>query len=194
VTQAQGQDGQQGQQGGQQGGDGQQSQQGQQGQQGGGTPPLNFDAWLGSQDETVRGLIDSHTKGLKGALESERTQRKDFEKQLRDAAGKLEKGSEAEKQVTALADQVKSANGRADFYEAASAAGCTNLKLAWLAVQQDADLTDSKGNVRMDALKTAFPELFKSAAPRVPGNAGSGAGQGNAAPNMNAIIRQAAGR
>lgn len=162
-------------------------------QAGGGTPP-DFDGWIAGQDETVKGLIDGHTKGLKGALESERTQRKDFERQLRDVLPKLEKGSEAEKQVTTLADKAASESRRADFYEAAAAAGCGNLKLAWLAVQQDSDLADSRGAVRMEALKVAYPELFKSTA-AARGNAGNGAGQAGAGgPSMNSFIRQAAGR
>jgi hypothetical protein len=181
-------------------GNNQQSQQGQQqggqDQQQGQGETLDFETWLGRQDDTVKGLIDGHTKGLKSALESERTQRKDFERQLREAAGKLEKGSEAEQRVTKLADDLGTATRRADFYEVASAAGCTNLKLAWLAVSQDADLMDSRGNVRMEALKQAFPELFKATQqPAARGNAGSGAGQGGTpTASMNDFIRRAAGR
>lgn len=167
---------------------------GEQGGEGQGGTPVTFEAWLGQQDETVKRLIATHTSGLKSALDSEREIRKGLERQLREAAAKAEKGSEAQAQLTKLADDLGTATKRADFYEVASAAGCSNLKLAWLAVQHDADLMDSKGAVRMEALKAAYPELFKSTgAPR--GNAGSGAGQGGAPQkDMNAFIRQAAGR
>ena len=168
---------------------------GEQGGEGQGGTPVSFEAWLGQQDETVKGLITSHTTGLKSALDSERESRKGLERQLREAAAKAEKGSEAQAQLTKLADDLGTATKRADFYEVASAAGCSNLKLAWLAVQQDADLMDSRGTVRVEALKAAYPELFKTGTPAPKGHAGSGAGQGGAPQkDMNAFIRSAAGR
>ena len=167
----------------QQGGDG----------QGSGTPPT-FDDWLKGQDDTVKGLIDSHISGLQSALKSERETRKDLEKQVRDLAGKAEKGSEAEKQLTELADKLSATDKRVTAYESLSAAGCSNLKLAWLAASESG-LIDGQGNVSMEKLKSQFPELFKTATSQPKGNAGSGAGQtGSGGNTMNDWIRRQAGR
>src|SRR5574343_414427 len=87
---------------------------------------------LGAQDETVRGLYDDHVKGLKGALTSERASRREVEKQLRDLAGKAEKGSESEARLTQMADELGEARMQAEFYEAAHDAGVRNLRLAYL--------------------------------------------------------------
>lgn len=155
--------------------------------------PQSFAEWLEKQDATIKGLYDSETKGLKTALDSERTSRKDLEKQLRDAAAKLEKGSEAEKQLTDMADKVAESDGKADFYEAAHGQGVTNLKLAYLVAKQD-QLFDRKGNPDFEALKRGYPELFGKPGTPPPGNAGAGTG---APPpkkqDMNAFIRAAAG-
>jgi hypothetical protein len=162
--------------------------------QGSETPP-SFDSWLGSQDETVKGLISSHTAGLKSALESERGTRKEQEKQLRELAAKAEKGSEAETQLTALADKLAANDKRVTAYETLSAAGCSNLKLAWLAATE-AGLVDGQGNISIEKLRTQFPELFRSTVGAPPkGNAGTGAGQtGASGKSMNDFIRAAAGR
>ncbi len=103
---------------------------------GGGMPP-NFDAWLTNQDDSVKKLVDGHVKGLKTALDGERTRSRDLERQLRDAAAKLEKGSDAEKRLTELANQAADATRQATFYDMAHAAGVTNLKLAWTAARAD---------------------------------------------------------
>lgn len=169
--------------------------QGQDGQgQGDGGTPASFEAWLTAQDETVKGLITSHTTGLKSALDSERESRKGLERQLREAAKKADAGSEAQKQLTEMADRLTGTERRIAAYDALSAAGCANLKLAWLAAQ-DAGLVDGQGSVSVERLKAQFPELFKQGTPAPRGNAGSGAGQGGAPKqDMNAFIRQAAGR
>lgn len=143
---------------------------------GGETPPANqgsapqtFEAWLGSQDAAIKGLIDNHVNGLRGALETERTQRKDFERQVKDLAGKLEKGSEGRQQAEALAGQIATLERQAAFYDAAHAAGVANLRLAWLAAQE-AKLIDDKGHIDMLRLKEQFPELFRAtgAGPQAP--------------------------
>ena len=154
---------------------------------------LTFDSWLEKQDETVKGLLEGHTKGLRSALESERGTRKDLEKQVRDLASKAEKGSEAEKQLTGLADQIAKADQKVEFFDAAHKVGVTNLKLAYTVAVTD-DLFDKKGNVDFGKLKTSYPELF--GAKKTPnGNAGEGTeGNTNVASDMNARIRRAAGR
>lgn len=163
------------------------------GQGGGETPAPTWDGWLESQDEATRSLIETHTSGLKSALQSERDARGKAEKALREAAGKAEAGSTAQQALTETADQLAAESQRADGYEALHAAGATNLKLAWLAAQSG-DYVDRKGQLDVASLKRDFPELFtKSAAPR----ANAGSGTGDPAPkggSMNDWIRGAAGR
>lgn len=155
---------------------------------------LTFESWLGSQDETVKGLIDAHIKGLKSALESERAQRSDLARQLRDVTAKAEKGSELEKALMEVSTQLEAAERRAAFYEEAGRPeiGCLNPKAAF-ALAQAEDLFDKRGRVDWEALKANAPELFR---PRVPqGNAGLGtSGPPPAHKSMNDFIRRAAGR
>jgi hypothetical protein len=155
---------------------------------------LTFESWLGSQDETVKGLIDGHIKGLKSALESERAQRSDLARQLRDVTAKAEKGSELEKALMEVSTQLEAAERRAAFYEEAGRPeiGCLNPKAAF-ALAQAEDLFDKRGRVDWEALKANAPELFR---PRVPqGNAGLGtSGPPPAHKSMNDFIRRAAGR
>lgn len=154
---------------------------------------LTFEGWYQKQDESMRGMIDGHVRGLKTSLDSERGARKDLEKQLRDLAGKAEKGSEAEKKLTEMADNMSASERRSDFYEQAHNEGVTNLKLAFL-VAQDEELIDSKGRVNFVEMRKKFPELFGGGKKSAPANAG--AGTGGAMPNksMNDFIRAAAGR
>lgn len=162
---------------------------------GAGGTPATFEAWLKEQPDDVKSLLDGHTTGLKSALESEREQRKTFEKQLRDAAKKLEEGSDARKSVEEMAGQLATLQQQSAFYDAAHAAGVSNLKLAFIAAQQ-ADLFDKKGQVNFDEMKKQFPELFAAGAAKPPPSNG---GQGTRSPmpggkDMNAYIRKAAGR
>lgn len=146
----------------------------------------DFETWLGEQDETVRGVIDGHTQGLRAALDTERTQRKDLAKQLRELTGKLDQNSDAAQQLGKLSGQLESAQKRADFVEAAARAGCSDVRLAWLAAQAD-DLT-------VDDVKAAYPQLFMAQT-----RAATHAGNGSQSPvasgkSMNNFIRRAAGR
>jgi hypothetical protein len=155
-------------------------------------PGLTFDGWYDGLEEMHKVLVDSHIGGLKSALTDERNQRKDLAKQLRDASGKLEQGSEARNGLEAMTANLDEATQRADFYEAAVGAGVKNLKLAYLAAKADGLITN--GRIDFDSLKTTAPELFGATRPPV-GNAGAGAGQvGAPAQSMNAFIRAAAGR
>lgn len=152
-----------------------------------------FDTWHKGLGESEKALLDNHVTGLKSALDAERGAKKDLEKQLRDLAGKAEKGSEFEKQLSETADKLVKESKRADFHEAAHAAGVKNLKLAWTVVNQD-ELFKRDGSPDFDELKKGYPELFASTTNTNAG-AGSGAGQNGAGgASMNDIIRQAAGR
>lgn len=168
----------------------------------GGTPegqqvasePLTWDTWVAAQDEVVKGLIDGHVKGLKSALDNERSQRSDLAKQLRDVTAKAEKGSELATALTQVSAQLEEAERRATFYADAGKPeiGCSNPRAAFVVAQAD-NLFDKRGNVDWAALKAVAPELFR---PRVPqGNAGAGTGAPPpATQDMNQYIRRAAGR
>lgn len=165
------------------------------GQGGSGTQkPLVFDDWLKSQSDDVTTMLNSHTNGLKTALSEERKARGDLEKKLRDLAGKVEKGSESEKKLTEMVDQLAENDRKAEFYEEAHQAGVTNLKLAYLVAIQEG-LFDSKNRVNFGEMKKEYPELFGSTKPPK-GNAGDGthtnqpAGHGD----MNSWIRKSAGK
>ena len=157
----------------------------------------SFDVWLQQQDEGTRKLYEDHVSGLKTALKSERTEKGDLSRQLKDLAKKAEEGSALKAELYRLASTQEKTSRRADFLEAAVAAGVTDLKLAWKAVSADGDeFLDRKGQINFEALKAAHPGLFEK--PRVPDvNAGRGLGGGN--PNksstaaMNDFIRKAAG-
>lgn len=157
---------------------------------GGETP--SWDEWLAAQDEGVRGLAAAHTSGLKNALESERSQRKELARQLKEASGKLEAGSEARTALEKMQTDLEIQQRRADFYEAASAGGVRNLKLAWLVAQAE-DLFDRQGRPDLTRLKEAAPELF-GVAKAPAGNAGAGGGTQPQTQSMNDFIRAAAGR
>lgn len=156
------------------------------------TAPLTWDTWLAGQDETVKGLLEDHTKGLKSALQSERDQRKSFEKQLSDLSKQAEEGSELRASLDKLADDVTNANARADFFEAAAdpALGLRDARLAWQIVAANADEFTRRGKPDFDALKTAHPILFEAppaqqTQPQRPtANAGRGT-QGAAPPPQN---------
>ena len=166
---------------------------GQQGNNGAGNQGLaSFDEYIAKQPEDVRKLYETHTAGLKNALSGERDRNKTLEKDLRDAASKAEKGSEAEKKLTTLADQVSEANRKTSFYESAVTAGCTNLRLAYMAATSD-DLFKKDGSADFDALKKNYPELFGA----VKASNGAGGGTNNnksTGVSINDRIRAATGR
>lgn len=143
------------------------------GGQGAGAAPLQFDAWIAGQPPEIKTLLDGHISGLKTALGSERERNKTLEKDLREMASKAEKGSDAEKQLSALANQVKEAGQKSGFYESAVQAGVTNLKLAYMAAVNDG-LFKKDGAPDFEALKKNYPELFRAAGGGT-NNAGSGA-------------------
>lgn len=159
----------------------------------GGEKPT-FDAWIARQPDDVKALLEVHTKGLKSALDSERENRKELEKQLRGLAKKAEDGSEAQQQLTEMADKIAAADRKADFYEEAHRQGVTNLKLAYLTATTDG-LIDTRGRVNFDEMKKNYPELFGKARPAPAGNAGNGTNQETPkSQGMNDFIRTASGR
>jgi len=155
---------------------------------------FDFDTWLGEQPEHVKKGYEGKTSGLHSALQTERDQRKDFAKQLKDAQSKAEKGSELEKALGETSTRLEQAEQRAAFYEDAikPEIGCTNVKAAFLVASAD-NLFKRSGEPDWTAIKAAAPELFGRKVP--PGNAGSGNGSPPAQKaGMNEWIRAAAGR
>lgn len=148
---------------------------------------FDYTTWLSSQSDEVKAGLAQNEKGLRDALQGERDQRKALADDLKKLRGTLDVNSDAAKQLGDVTQRMEAEAARADFYEKASAVGCRNLKLAWLAAQAD--------NLTVEQVKAANPELFGSAA-KPPTHAGAGAGgQGSGQQrDMNAFIRRGAGR
>lgn len=147
-----------------------------------------FEAWL-EEHADVKPLYEAHTQGLKGALETERASRKELEKQLRGLSKQAEAGSAAQQQLSGIADKLAAIERQNKFYDSAHAAGVKNLKLAWKAAEE---FLGDDGEVDLNAMKKAYPELFS--VPKVDANAGQGTQNQPQTMDMNAIIRRAAGR
>ena len=157
--------------------------------------PESFEKWLVDQPEAVKELFDSHIDGLKSALDSERSGRKELEKQLKNLSKQAGEGSELKTQIDKLTTEMQQSDSRAVFYEGAHEAGVKNLKLAWIAAKEY-DVQDRNGNVDFAKLKSFVPELFATQTKVVPpANAGNGANQAPVAqPDMNMFLRRATGR
>jgi len=157
-------------------------------------PTFEFDAWFGKLPPHEQEGLDNHTAALRNALESERSQRKEFSKQLRDLTAKAEKGSEAEKTLGEMSSRLEQAEQRAAFYEEAGRPeiGCSNPRAAFLVASAEGLFT-KRGDPDWPAIKTAMPELF-GRKPVPNGNAGVGSNSPPAAPSMNDYIRAATGR
>jgi len=155
---------------------------------------LGWDTFHASLPEEAQKLIGDRESGLKTALKTERDSRKDVEKELKDVAGKLEKGSDAQKKVLKLADAVAAETEKSDFYEEAHEEGVSNMKLAYVVAKQD-ELISKRGKVDWKTLKESYPELFVKII--IP-DGGAGDGTGGKTPSkkvdMNALIRKKAGR
>ena len=153
-----------------------------------------FEAWLEKADPTVKTLYEQHTAGLRNTVKATRDERDALTKQVKDLLGKSEKGSQAEKDLTAALAKMETAEKRATFAEDAvrPEIGCSNPKLAYI-LAVDGDLFDRKGNPDWAAIKTAAPELFRKA--NIPnGDAGNGTNQPNGKADMNQVLRGALGR
>lgn len=149
--------------------------------------PLTFDGWLAQRDPDEQQLVETHIGGLQNALQTERGDRKRLEKQLKEAIGKAEQGSEYAQQLTQIQESLAETEQRTAFYETAHAAGVRNLKLAYTAAREFGTGDD------LDALKEAAPELFATPI-KAPINAGAATDrQPKKAFDMNAALRAAAG-
>lgn len=161
----------------------------------GGETPQTFEGWLTTAPEDVKALYEQHTTGLTSALKDERENRKALEKQLREWRDKAEKGSDAETRLNETLTALETTQRRADFLESATKpeVGVADTKAAWLIVNAEPDTyIDKRGNINFALLKQNHPALFRTKLPTA--NAGNGSGQEGGKVDMNAIIRQAAGR
>jgi len=123
-----------------------------------------------------------------------RSQLRETEKQLRDAAKQAEAGSAAQKQLAEMADAMTARDVQMQFYDEAHSQGVSNLKLAYLAAT-DAGLIDQRGRVNWEQMKKSFPQLFGMTGTHPAGNAGSGTtNPPSSGKDMNAFIRAGAGR
>lgn len=158
--------------------------------------PRTWDAVLDALPAQDKQLYEQHTSGLKSALDNERRERRGLETQIRDLAGKAEKGSEAKKALDEMSAQLATASERADFFEegARPEIGCTGLQLAWLAIRERRDDFVKRGRVDWASFKAAYPQLFASPAAPPPGHAGTNTQAQPVATTMNTLIRRAAGR
>ena len=158
---------------------------------GGETPPT-WEAILETLPDETQAIYESHTQGLRSALDSERQAHRDLARQLREATEQLEAGSEARNQLEALQGELEELQRQADFATEANTQGVANVRLAYLAAQEF-ETFDRRGNVQWDALREAAPELFRQqTTPR--GNAGAGTqAPGNQAPDIDSMIRRRAG-
>jgi hypothetical protein len=164
-----------------------------------GETPANFDSWLNDQPEPIQNLIDQHLSGLKASLESERSEHKRLDKELKTMAKGMDQNNPLKPQLDKLSHELSEQTTRADFYEEAPKRGIVNVRLAFHAAKFDG-LIDDRGRIDWNGLREKVPELFspshKPTAP--PGNVGHGAGPGavkqTLASSINASIRKAAGR
>lgn len=169
--------------------------QGQDQQAGGETPIPTWDDFLNEQPTEVQILFKEHVQGLKHALDDEREQNSKLGKQLREAA----KNSSDEQTKATLEGMAKAQDEltkKTEFYEAASADGCNNLRLAWIAAN-DVEAFDKRGNVDLYALKNRFPELFgplQRTTPPPRTSAGTGTGTKPGEFDMDSFIRAQSGR
>lgn len=144
---------------------------------------LTWETFLAAQPDEVRALIDQrlHGIGLSPAQPIPPTP-------LAQPAG-ADQGGE-------LAGRLERAEQQTAFYEqvARPGVGCANLRLAWLAAQEGG--FSQHGQVDLEGLRQAYPELFQPGPSLPRGDAGAGTRTAPASKpaGFNAAIRRATGR
>jgi len=152
-----------------------------------------FDQWHEGLDDGAKELLKGHVSGLKTSLATEREARGEAETAVRDLAKKAEKGSEAQAELTKLADNLAESNQKLEFYEQAHEAGITNIKLAFIVAREE-DLINTRGVANFEKMKETYPQLFSKI--RTPdGDAGDGTEEKpKPKAGMNEALRAAAGK
>lgn len=156
------------------------------------TVAVKFDEWIGSQPAEIKAAYETHTTGLRNAVQATRVERDALGDQVKDLLKTAAKGSEMEKTLQEFQGKLAAAERRAAFLESATQPGidCKNPKAA-LAIAMAGDHFNRQGVPDWAAIKEVAPELFGRVTP--PGNAGAGTGSVPQANDMNAVIRRAAG-
>lgn len=160
----------------------------------GATPPLNFDDWLGSQDESIKELIESRFTTLENTVKATRGERDTLAQDIKKLAKEQKEGSEARVQLDKMSAQLEATERRAAFLEEAMnpAIQCRNARAAWL-LADAGQLFTKRGTPDWDAIKREAPELFGT--PTARANAGNGTQQPpSPTQGMNDFIRKATGR
>lgn len=154
---------------------------------------LTFETWFDQQDESTKTLLESHTRGLKSALESERSDRKTLAKQVKELSDKAGEGSALKEQLDKLNSEMENREMRAVFYEEAHKQKVVDLKAAFV-IAKDSGLIDDRGRIDWDTFKTQHGYLIeRQPTPRANAGNGTTAPQPSASTDMNALIRKAAG-
>ncbi len=163
-----------------------------------GGEPKTWEEYVASlpedQRRVVTSLYEAQNSALLKTVKATRQERDTFADQLRDAAKKLEKGSEAQTQLLEHVAALDEANRRADFYEAAPSQECKNPKAAYAIAKASNLFVKATGLPDWKAIKEEAPELFGPATkPKGKGAAGSGTEDKPRGTTINQFIRAKAG-
>lgn len=162
-----------------------------------GGAPATWEEYVASlpddQRTAVQALYTAQNQSLLNTVKATRDERDQMATELRDAAKKAEKGSNAEAELLEKANKLDEANKRADFFADAPAKQCKNPKAAWALAKQD-NLFTKSGLPDWETLQSTAPELFGPIT-KPKGKAGAGVGTDKApeGQTINQFIRGAAG-
>jgi len=159
-----------------------------------GATPASFDEWLTTQDDTIKGLVETRFTALENTVRATRSERDNLAAEIKKLAKTQAEGSDARKALDDMGAKLEQTERRADFMEEAlkPEIQCRNPRAAWLLAQAEGHFTKT-GRPDWQAIRAAAPELFGA----VTGNDHAGAGTQTPPPaqkNMNDFIRKAAGR
>lgn len=163
-----------------------------------GDGPKTWEEYVASlpedQKSVVTSLYEAQNSALLKTVKATRQERDTFADQLRDAAKKLEKGSEAQTQLLEHVAALEEANRRADFYEAAPFQECKNPKAAYAIAKASNLFVKATGLPDWKAIKEEAPELFGPVTkPKGKGAAGAGTDDKPRGTTINQFIRAKAG-
>lgn len=114
-----------------------------------------FESFLESQPKEIQEKYETHVKGLKTALQSERDAHQTFERQLREVTGKLEATSQTRQELERLTQE---RDAKINFFNKAHELGISDLELAFLAANSAKLISDSGPD--FTKLKELHPQLF----------------------------------
>ncbi len=158
--------------------------------------PTDWDSYVAALPEDQRGVVErlytEKNQALLNTVKDTRKERDTLARELRDAAKKMEDGSDAQIKLNDTATALDEANKRADFYEEAPAHLCNNPKVAFTLAKAN-DLFTRTGTPDWKAIEQAAPQLFGvTTKPKGKGQAGAGTTE-QPAETINDFIRKRAG-